>query len=289
MKKKFTMLMATRISLGGAIFHFTLTLLLVAVCHTAFAQTIRVSGVVTDGKGVPLEGVTITVKGTALGTSTDNAGRYTLEVPNSKSVLVFSSVSFLAKEELVGQRTAISPRMTESSSDLEGVVVIGYGGTQKKRDITGSTGSVSAKQLAERNPVTLFDALQGQVAGVLITNDNGDPAGQGSIQIRGASTINAEGNGPLWVIDGVLSENGNYINPNDIETIDILKDASSVAIYGARGANGVILITTKRGKSGKPNVNVSYYHLIGKLAHKLRTTSARELRMYRWACLIFLF
>lgn len=258
-----------------------LILLFLATSLVVSAQSIRVSGVVTDGKGAGVEGVTVTVKGTSVSTATDGAGRYSIEVPNSNAVLTFSSVGYLSKEETVGNKTIISPALTISSSDLEGVVVIGYGGTSKKKDVTGSTGSVNAKQLAERNPVTLFDALQGQIAGVLITNDNGDPFGQGSIQIRGASTINAEGNGPLWVIDGVLSENGNYINPNDIETIDILKDASSAAIYGARGANGVILVTTKKGKAGKPNINVSYYHLMGKLAHKLRTTSADELRYYR--------
>ncbi|HEU5165974.1 MAG TPA: SusC/RagA family TonB-linked outer membrane protein, partial [Chitinophagaceae bacterium] len=261
--------------------YYILTLFFITILGSSYAQTVKVSGIVADSKGTLLQGVSVTEKGKAAGTATDSAGRYSLEVSDSKAILIFSSVGFLQKEEVVGNRTTISPKMSVSSSDLEGVVVIGYGGTAKKKDMTGATGSVNSAQIAERNPVTLFDALQGQVAGVLVTNDNGDPAGQGTIQIRGASTINAEGNGPLWVIDGVLSENGNYINPNDIETIDILKDASSAAIYGARGANGVILITTKRGKSGKPNINVSYYHLFGKLAHKLRTTSASELRLYR--------
>ncbi len=248
---------------------------------SALHAQIKVSGVVQDAKQVPLVGVTVTVKGTNTSTATDANGLYSITVPGQRSILVFSNVGFLNKEELVGNRITINPGLTESASDLEGVVVIGYGGTSRKKDITGSTASVSAKQIQERVPVTLFDALQGQAAGVLITNDNGDPAGQGTIQIRGASTINAEGNGPLYVIDGVLSENGNFLNPNDIETIDILKDASSAAIYGARGANGVILITTKKGKAGKPNINLSYYHLMGKLAHKLRTTTASELRLYR--------
>src|SRR4029079_5117571 len=208
-------------------------------------------------------------------------GHYSITVPGTRSILVFTNIGFLNKEEVVGNRATIRPSLSESASDLEGVVVIGYGGTAKKRDVTGSTAQVTSKQIAERVPVTLYDALQGQAAGVLVTNDNGDPAGQGTIQIRGASTINAEGNGPLYVIDGVLSENANFINPNDIETIDIMKDISSTAIYGARGANGVILLTTKKGRSGKPNVNLSYYHLFGKLAHKLRTTSASELRLYR--------
>ena len=251
------------------------------VANGAFAQGILVSGVVQDTRKNPLIGVTVSVKGTNDATTTDANGHYSITVPGTRSILVFTNIGFLNKEEVVGNRATISPSLSESASDLEGVVVIGYGGTAKKRDVTGSTAQVTSKQIAERVPVTLYDALQGQAAGVLVTNDNGDPAGQGTIQIRGASTINAEGNGPLYVIDGVLSENANFINPNDIETIDIMKDISSTAIYGARGANGVILITTKKGRSGKPNVNLSYYHLFGKLAHKLRTTSASELRLYR--------
>lgn len=244
------------------------------------AQT-TITGAVQDGKKNSLSGVTVLVKGTETAVSTDANGQYSIIVPNSKSVLVFSSVGFATKEETVGNRTTINVTLSESSSDLENVVIIGYGGAAKKKDLTGATAQVGAKQIEERNPVTLMDALQGQAAGVLVTNDNGDPFGQGTIQIRGASTINAEGNGPLYVIDGVISENGNFINPADIQSIDILKDASSAAIYGARGANGVILITTKKGRPGKPSVNVSYYRLFGELAHKLRTTTASELRYYR--------
>lgn len=258
-----------------------LFVLLQFVVASALYAQVKVTGLVQDARQNPLVGVSVNIKGTSTGTTTDANGMYTITVPNEKSVLVFTNVGFLNREEVVGTRTVINASLGESASDLEGVVVIGYGGTSKKRDITGSTASVGAKQIQERVPVTLFDALQGQAAGVLITNDNGDPAGQGTIQIRGASTINAEGNGPLYVVDGVLSENANFINPNDIETIDILKDASSAAIYGARGANGVILITTKKGKAGKPNINLNYYRLYGKLAHKLRTTTAAELRYYR--------
>lgn len=246
-----------------------------------YAQTTKVTGVVKDAKGAPLTGASVTVKGSNEGTTTDANGNFSINVAGPKSVLVFSNIGFLNKEETVGSRAIINPTLTESASDLEGVVVIGYGATSKKKDITGATASVNAKQIQERVPVTLFDALQGQAAGVLITNDNGDPAGQGTIQIRGASTINADGNGPLYVIDGILSSNANFINPQDIESIDVMKDASSAAIYGARGANGVILITTKKGKSGKPNIGINYYHLYGRLAHKLRTTTAAELRLYR--------
>jgi TonB-dependent starch-binding outer membrane protein SusC len=242
---------------------------------------IRVEGTVRDNKQNVVSGATVTLKGTKVGVTTDVNGTYSITVPSSSSVLVFTNVGFAAKEEVVGNRSNLNVNLTENSADLENVVVIGYGGAAKKKDLTGATAQVGPKQIQERMPVTLMDALQGQAAGVLVTNDNGDPFGQGTIQIRGASTINAEGNGPLYVIDGVISENGNFVNPSDIESIDILKDASSAAIYGARGANGVILITTKKGKPGKPNINVNTYRLWGRLAHKLRTTSADELRYYR--------
>jgi len=260
---------------------FLFATVLQLLSFTVLHAQVKVTGVVQDNKQSPLAGVTVTVKGTSTAVFTDADGKYSVTVPGTKSVLVFTNVGFTAKEETVGNRTTINASLAENAADLENVVIIGYGGTSKKKDLTGATAQVGSKQIEERVPVTLFDALQGQAAGVLITNDNGDPFGQGTIQIRGASTINAEGNGPLYVIDGVISENGNFVNPQDIETIDILKDASSAAIYGARGANGVILITTKKGKAGKPNININTYRLYGRLAHKLRTTSASELRYYR--------
>ena len=243
------------------------------------AQTLKVSGVVKDAKGDPMQSVTVTVKGKPQSTTTDPSGKYTITVPDAKSVLVFTFVGYIDQEEPVNGKTTVNTTLSAGASNLDEVVVIGYG-VQKKRDVAGAVNSIGAKDIAERVPVTMFDAIQGKAAGVLVTNDNGDPAGQGSIQIRGASTINS-GNGPLYVIDGIISENGNFLNPNDIETIDILKDAASAAIYGARGANGVILITTKKGREGRPVINANYYRLYGKLAHKLRTTSADELRYYR--------
>jgi TonB-linked SusC/RagA family outer membrane protein len=260
---------------------FLLTIVSQLVAFTVLHAQIKVVGAVQDSKKNPVVGATVTLKGTQAAVTTDGNGVYAINVPDSKSVLVFSNVGFAAKEETVGNRTTINVSLSESAGDLENVVIIGYGGAAKKKDLTGATAQVTSKQIQERVPVTLFDALQGQAAGVLVTNDNGDPFGQGTVQIRGASTLNAEGNGPLYVIDGVISDNGNFINPSDIESIDVLKDASSTAIYGARGANGVILITTKKGKPGKPNINVNAYRLYGELAHKLRTTSADELRYYR--------
>jgi TonB-linked SusC/RagA family outer membrane protein len=260
---------------------FLLVTIIQLFAFSELQAQIKVTGTVRDNKQSFLSGVTVTLKGTPAAVTTDANGMYSITVPNTSSVLVFTNVGFATKEETVGNRTAINVTLSDNAADLENVVIIGYGGAAKKKDLTGATAQVGAKQIQERVPVTLMDALQGQAAGVLVTNDNGDPFGQGTIQIRGASTINAEGNGPLYVIDGVISENGNYLNPSDIESIDILKDASSAAIYGARGANGVILITTKKGKTGKPSININAYRLYGELAHNLRTTSASELRYYR--------
>ncbi len=258
-----------------------LLLLLLQSCLTTplFAQLQTVTGMVKDTKGVPLQGVSVTVQGTKLSTVTDVDGKYSIRISDATATLQFSFVGYANKEEKIAGRSSVNITLAESSSDLNDVIVVGYG-TARKKDLTGSIGVMNSKQITERQPVTLFDALQGQMSGVMIVNDNGDPAGQGTVQIRGASTLNS-GNGPLYVIDGVLTDNANFINPSDIETIEVFKDASSAAIYGARGANGVILITTKRGKDGRPTINATYTHTIGTLAHKLRTTSAAELRYYR--------
>jgi len=269
---------ARAIGAGRWLLPFTIGLLSLILSSAAFAQTNKLEGTVKDNKGAPMEGVSVTVKGTRNGVTTDNQGKFSISAA-SGSILVFSFTGMVTQELKASSGVPLNVTMTENASSLDDVVVIGFG-TASKRNVTGSISSVTAKQIEERQPVTLFDALQGQAAGVLVTNDNGDPAGQGTIQIRGASTLNS-GNGPLYVIDGIISENGNFLNPADIEKIDILKDASSAAIYGARGANGVILITTKKGKLGKPNINVNYLHLLGELAHKIRTISADELRYYR--------
>lgn len=244
-------------------------------------QPVRVAGTVRDSKGNPVSGVSITVKGGNNGTSSDSAGRYVIEAPSKQSVLQFSSIGLIPKEETVGDRGMISVTLADKPNDLEEVVVIGYGQTMKKGDVGGAISSVSAKQIQERQPINLFDALQGQAAGVLIMNDNGEPGAQGSIQIRGANTFAAEGNSPLYIIDGVISDNAAAINPNDIERVEVLKDAASASIYGARSAAGVVLITTKKGKEGKPRVDVQYSKVYGWLAHKIQVANASELRFYR--------
>jgi TonB-linked SusC/RagA family outer membrane protein len=244
------------------------------------AQTpAKISGVVKDNKNVTLPGVSVKVKGTQIGALTDIDGKYSINAP-AGATLVFSYVSYTTKEVVVGANHTIDVILLDNSTDLNEVVVTGYGQGVAKRDLVGSIGTVSAKQIQERQPLSLLDALQGNIAGAQVVLDGGDPFSQGTIQIRGASTING-GNGPLYVIDGILQNDATFLNPSDIASIEVLKDAASAAIYGVRGANGVIIVTTKRGKEGKPVLNLNYYHLFGQLAHKLQTVSANDLRYYR--------
>jgi TonB-linked SusC/RagA family outer membrane protein len=248
----------------------------------AQSQASKVTGVIKDDKGNAVPNVTVKIKNATGNVSGDKDGNYSIKVADAgTAVLVFTSVGFGSVEEAVGGRTKINVTLTATSSALDEVVVIGYGQTLRKKDLGGAISSVNSKQINERQPVTLFDALQGQAAGVLIMNDNGEPGAQGSIQIRGANTFTAEGNSPLYIVDGVMTDNAAAINPNDIERVEILKDAASASIYGARSAAGVILITTKRGKEDRPVVSVQYSKVYGWLAHKIQVANASELRYYR--------
>lgn len=245
------------------------------------AQTKTVQGTVYSSDQQPFPGVTVRVKGTSSGASTDAGGQFILRDVPPDAVLVFTAIGFLTKEEPVNGRTEVNVTLQEDQTRLNEVVVTGYGGTVKKRDLTGAISSVTAKDIEERHPINLFDALQGQAAGVLVVNDGGGaPGATGSIQIRGASTLNG-GNGPLYVVDGVIDDNGALINPKDIASVEVLKDAASASIYGARAANGVILITTKQGKEGQPRLNVGYAHTFGWLAHKIPQNNSAEVRAFR--------
>ncbi|WP_040300281.1 SusC/RagA family TonB-linked outer membrane protein [Arcticibacter svalbardensis] len=247
-----------------------------------YAQTpTKITGVIKDAIGVTLPGVTVKVKGAQNTTQSDLNGAFTISVQDKSATLVFTYVGFATNEVKVGDKSTLNIVLQESVNDLNEVVVTGYGQTAQRKNLTGSQSSVTEKDIEERQPVTLFDALQGQASGVSVVNDNGDPFGQGTIQIRGASSVNATGVGPLYVIDGIISEDANFVSPQDIASIEILKDVASASIYGARGANGVILITTKRGKEGKPTLGLQYTYTLGELSHKIRTTSADDLRYYR--------
>ena len=244
---------------------------------------ISISGKVTDESGEGLPGVSVLVKGTTSGTVTDASGGYTLNVPDNSSVLVFSYVGFLTQEIAVGNRTSVNIVLKQDLKTLEEVVVVGYG-TVKKSDLTGAVGTVKAEVLQERPASSLNQGLSGRVTGVNVSSNSGRPGGRANIRIRGASSISVSNN-PLYVIDGVILnavdlQNGStpidYLNPNDIESIEVLKDASSTAIYGARGANGVIMVTTKRGTQGGGKVTYDTDYSIGIAPKKLEVLNARE-------------
>ncbi|CAN5335396.1 TonB-dependent receptor [soil metagenome] len=221
-------------------------------------QDFTVSGRVTSQEdGQPLPGVNVIIKGTLVGTVTDINGDYTLRAPDGNRTLVFSFIGFTSEERLIGSNSNINISMLPDIQSLDEIVVIGYG-TQKRSDLTGAVGSVDVETLRERPAASLNQALAGRLPGVQVTTNSGRPGGRNIVRIRGFSSINSSNN-PLYVVDGVMLPMGNqangsqaidYINPNDIVSVEVLKDASSTAIYGARGANGVILITTKRGTAG---------------------------------------
>ena len=244
---------------------------------SALAQSFRVSGTVKDPQSKNLSGVSIVVKGTTNGTTTDADGKFSIEVPSQRSVLVFSMVDHSDKEETVGSRLVIDVTLTESASNLEGVVVVGYG-SQKRRDVTGAISSIPAKKIAERAPQNVFEAIQGQVPGVVVAQESGRPGASSSIRIRGIGTIEG-GAEPLYVVDGAQGVNIDGINPADIESIEILRDAASAAIYGSAGGNGVIIITTKKGKDGRPKIDLRYFTSFGNLSHKVPQSNAADRRL----------
>lgn len=243
-----------------------------------FSQT-TIKGKVVGPDGNGIQGTTVNVKGTQITVITNTTGDYTIKVPGPNSVLVFSFVGFTTKEEKVGTRTVISPTLITSASDLDQVIVIGYG-TQKKRDVTGAISSITAKSIEEKQPVSIFDAIQGAAPGVRVMSTSGAPGEEAGITIRGLSTLSDEGVKPLYIVDGVPMDNLNTINPNDIQSIEILKDAASAAIYGSRSANGVILVTTKRGSSGKPQITLGYLRSYSTLSNRISQANRLEREMY---------
>jgi TonB-linked SusC/RagA family outer membrane protein len=238
----------------------SLAWLLLMFASVTLAQERVVTGTVVDETGAGMPGVNVLVKGTPQGTVTSAQGTYSISVP-SGATLVFTFVGYKTTEVPVGDRTTIDLALEQDLTSLDEVVVIGYG-TQKRSDLTGAVGSVSADKLQERPATSLNQALSGKIAGVQVNTNSGRPGGKSNVRIRGFSSINSSNN-PLYVVDGVQLPQGNqdqfsqsidYLNPNDVVSVEVLKDASSTAIYGARGANGVILITTKRGKSGEGKI-----------------------------------
>lgn len=236
------------------------SLLLLLFAGTAISTAQIVTGTVSASDG-PLPGASVIVKGTIQGTTTDFDGNFSIEA-TADDILVFSYIGYTEKEIPVGNQTQIDV-VLEAGNELDEVVVIGYG-TQRKSNLTGSVASVDAKDIANIPSSRVDQVLQGRAAGVQVTQTSGAPGAGTSIRVRGGNSITGS-NEPLWVIDGIVvgtDFNLNNINANDIKSIEILKDASSIAIYGSRGANGVVLVTTKTGSSfggGKPQVSVGVY------------------------------
>lgn len=222
-------------------------LLLLLGQSSVFAQSSRVTGRVTDPNNQGLPGVNVQVSGTTVGTSTDAAGNFALNAAGTAS-LVFSNIGYAGQTVPINGRSSINVQLVEDQKTLNEVVVVGYG-TQRKTDVTGALTAISTKEFAQQ-PVTRVDqVLQGRAAGVQVTQTNGAPGGDARIRIRGANSVLGN-NDPLYVVDGYVGANFNFVNPSDIETIQVLKDAASTSIYGSRGANGVVIITTKRGARG---------------------------------------
>lgn len=216
---------------------------------------ITVSGTVKDQNGRPLIGVTVTLKNSHVGTATDIDGKYSLQLDNANGTLVFSYIGFNKKEVSIDGKSEIDVVLERGTSSLNQLVVVGYG-TQIKREVTGATSMVVATEIAKRPLVRVEQALQGTTPGVVVESNSGQPGNGLSVRIRGANSITGS-NEPLYVIDGYIGGNIESIDPNDIESLEILKDASATAIYGSRGSNGVVIITTKTGEEGKTKVEFS--------------------------------
>ena len=239
---------------------------------------IQVKGVVVDESGLPMPGANVLQKGTTNGTLTDFDGNFTLTVPKVGTPISISFLGYITTEVQAAKKH-LQIVLKENSKELDEVVVVGYG-TMKKRDVTGAITSISSESIEKKMATNVFDALQGQTAGVQIVSGSGQPGESSSIKIRGTSTFSAEGVKPLYIVDGTPLEDIDAINPSDIASIEVLKDAASAAIYGSRSANGVIIITTKKGEKGKPRIDLKYNHSWGNLSHKLPQANREERRLY---------
>ncbi len=261
---------------------FSLTVLWVASLSHLQAQDLTVKGKVTDDGGEAIPGVSVTVKGTQRGTITNVDGTYSVNAAGN-ATLVFSFLGYLSQEAAVNNRSTLNISLKTDTKALEEVVVVGYG-TQRKVETTGSIASVKADELTQLPVTNVAQGLQARISGVQINQNSGSPGGNISVRIRGTNSINGNSE-PLYVVDGIQISNGGgindvsplaTINPNDIESVEVLKDASASAIYGARAANGVVLITTKRGKAGATRVSIDSYYGIQQATKTLDVLNAAE-------------
>lgn len=240
-------------------------------------QQATVKGKVTDGvTGEPLPGVNVVVAGTTVGTISGVDGNYIINVPGPQSVLIFSFVGMITERIIVGSQKEIDVSLKSDIARLEEVVVTGYG-TQKKKDVTGAIAVISSKELDSRPAMQFGNALEGKAAGIQVIRPSGQPQAGFSIKIRGTSSITS-GSDPLYIVDGVQTYNVHEINPNDIESFTVLKDASSAAIYGSSGANGVVLITTKRGRNQKAQVNFNASVMTSQAWKRLKVLNSTQFK-----------
>lgn len=278
MKNIFMLTNKSERKIGGKRFSVILLLLCLSL-FTVYGQGKKnIKGLVTDEKNEPLIGVSVVEVGTSNGTITDVDGKFEINV-SSNSTLKFSYIGYNVLEKKIGTQTVMNVVLTEAASELDEVVVVGYG-TVKKRDLTGSVTSVDSEKLLQSPALSAAEAIQGKVPGVLIQNTSWTPGATPSILIRGTRSIKA-GNDPLYVVDGIpISTAPNLFAPGDIESIEVLKDASATAIYGSRGANGVIIISTKKGKKGKVQVDYNGYYGIQTIQNKLELMDGAEYAEY---------
>ena len=235
-------------------------------------KAIEVIGTVLDSKGVPIIGANVVIKGTTNGTISDFDGNFSIQNVPANAVLIVSYIGYVDKEIAVGDESVIKVILSEDMQALDEVVVVGYG-TMKKSDLTGSISNVKSDKLLNRPVTNITQSLQGKVAGVEVFQNSGAPGGHVRMRIRGDNSIKSS-NEPLYVVDGIIGVTSELLNPNDVESIEILKDASATAIYGTRGANGVIMITTKNGGKGKAKVNFSANYALQFNSNKIDVADA---------------
>ncbi len=273
---------AAALSFASQLRRILLVLFLILTASARFSNAgvtdrqkfIDVTGVILDDKGEALPGVSIRIKGKPGGTISDGNGQFKLRVDDQSAILVFSYVGYITREVPLAGKTKLKVVLAENTNTLNDIVVVGYG-TQKKGNVTGSIAKISEAQIEERPLARVEQALQGQMAGVSVRSTSGSPGSDIVVNVRGAASINGSA-APLYVVDGVPIDNISGINPSDIASIDVLKDASSAAIYGSRGSNGVIQITTKRGKLGVPAITITAYTGIATAERKVEVMTSDE-------------
>ena len=256
--------------------NLSLLLLIIAVSISVLAQT-KITGVVTADNGDLLPGATVLLKGTTIGTVTDINGNYSLDVQSNEGTIVFSYVGYITKEISIDGQTNIDVILTMDITGLDEIVVIGYG-VQKKSLVTGAISKVTSDEISQTQNLRVEQALQGKTAGVIIAQQSGSPGADITVRVRGIGSNSTSS--PLFVVDGMRTSGIDYLSPNDIESIEILKDAASSAIYGAEAANGVVIITTKKGTKGQTSFNYNGYYGIQNVAHYQESMDAEQYIKY---------